>query len=216
MTTKLAIIGTAGRKLDQGMLTSEHYPRMIHAVYRLIDHLKIDTGSLHLVSGGAAWSDHVAVSLVLEGLVPAERLSLYLPAKLEYYGFEGGEDFDQRTADTANYYHKLFSQKIGRDSIAELHSVRKQGATLEPIAGGFFSRNSLVAQNVGTDGHLLAFTFGSQTTDQESWTIRSFGGTVKAKDAGLKDGGTADTFNKCKANKHHALLGVFRDDQISI
>lgn len=215
---KLAIIGTAGRREDQGMLTAEHYQRMVQASIKLIDHLNLNPRELHLVSGGAAWADHLAVTLTLMGVIPPTHLKLYLPAKLEYYGYEGeeGQPWQQRTADTANYYHKLFEQKTGHKSIEQLREVEKKGASLEVITSGFKSRNSRVAREVSLDGTLVAFTFGDPTSSQQHWTIKSFGPDVKADEAGLKDGGTADTFNKAKCVKHHARLGPIRSDQLDI
>lgn len=140
---------------------------------------------------------------------------LFLPAKLVYYGFEGGEGFDQRTADTANYYHKMFKAKTGVDSINELLAVQKQGAVIEEVTGGFFTRNSMVASTC-LNGHILAFTFGADTSNQVPWTVRSFNNETKAKNAGLKDGGTADTWNKSKCQKHHARIGQTTDDTFYI
>lgn len=213
---KLAIIGTAGRREDQGLLTKVHYQRMIDACIKFINHKEMNQKTLELYSGGAAWSDHLAVALVIKGVVPPSNLRLFLPAKLEYYGFEGENEYQQRVADTANYYHKLFSKTIEHNSIDELREVEKQGAILDVIPGGFKARNSKVAQYVNPDGHLLAFTFGELNSKQPIWTIRSFPGNVTAKEAGLKDGGTADTFNKTKSFKHHARLGPISPDYLTI
>lgn len=213
---RLAIIGTAGRKEDQGILTSGHYERMLEGTCKLIHHLQIDPQNLHLFSGGAAWADHLVVSLVIRGLVPAKNLTLYLPAKLEYYGFEGGDGYDQKVADTANYYHKMFKMKSGIDGLVEIRTVGNMGATLEPISGGFFARNSLVANSPLVEGHLLAYTFGDPNSSQDHWTIRRFESDIRAKDAGLKDGGTADTWNKARCSKWHARIGVINDKDIYI
>ncbi len=218
MYKKLAIIGTAGRKEDQGLLTADHYTRMIKACITFIQHYEINTDNLILVSGGAAWADHLVVSLALMGVVHPENLKLYLPANLEYYGYEGVPDnpFSQRVADTANYYHKLFSKKTGHNSIEQLLDVRKKGAYTEVIAGGFKARNSRVANDVSVVGTLLAFTFGETTSKQNPWTIRAFPPNTKSDVAGLKDGGTADTFNKTKVTKHHARLGPIENICLNI
>lgn len=218
---KLAIIGTAGRKEDQGLLTAQHYHRMTEGAIKLISHLEIDPKELLVVSGGAAWSDHVAVNLVLLGVIAPEQLTIYLPAPLVYYGFEADDQSNQRkkrTADTANYYHKMFSSKVGIDSLNELNRIKQLGTIFdeEGIVGGFHARNALVARFLGTDGHVLAFTTGGSTTNQNDWTIRNFESGTSAETAGLKDGGTAHCFNLCKGPKHHAKIGPIVDSYINI
>lgn len=205
--TSLAIIGTAGRKEDQDKLIGENYQRMVEASIKLMIHLKIDPQNLTLVSGGAAWSDHVVVTLALMGVVPYEKVTIHLPAELTEGGFEGDNEWSSKVASTANYYHKLFSRKVGISSISELVRIRDLGATLIVDKGGFKSRNTKVANAVSGNGILLAYTFGNGLTDQDPWTIRSFNPDVTADQAGLKDGGTADTFNKCKSRKFHCRLG---------
>lgn len=204
---RMGVIGTAGRKEDQSRLHKEHYDKMVDATIKLMTHLKIDGENLHLVSGGAAWSDHVVVTLALTKIIKAENLTLYLPAILGDTGYTGGDEWKLKTANTANYYHGLFSKKLGRDTYREILDVREAGASIEIITSGFKTRNSSVARFVSPHGHLLAFTFGSPALDQPEWTIRSFGSHVGAQEAGLKDGGTADTWGKAKCQKHHCRLG---------
>lgn len=205
--TKLAIIGTAGRKEDQDRLIGENYQRMVEASIKLITHLTIDPTNLTLVSGGAAWSDHVVVTLALIGVVPYENVIIHLPAELTEGGYTGDNEWSIKVARTANYYHKLFSRKVGIASISELVSIRNKGAQFLVDKGGFKSRNTKVANAVSDNGVLLAYTFGNGLTDQLPWTIRSFSPDTNADAAGLKDGGTADTFNKTKVRKFHCLLG---------
>lgn len=209
--TTLAIIGTAGRKEDQKLLTEGHYNRMVGAAVTLIKNLGVEGKDLKLVSGGAAWADHVAVSLVQWDIIPPENLTLFLPALLGPNGYEGNEleyRGSTKTADTANYYHILFSNRLGRDTREELRTVRNQGATFHTVMTGFHARNAMVAKEVTPDGNLLAFTFGGPNSDQQPWTVRRFIPTTKADDAGLKDGGTAHTWNNSKCFKWHAKIGI--------
>ena len=214
--TKLAIIGTAGRKEDQAMLTAAHYTRMVDAVVKFMGHVNIDPQMLHLYSGGAAWADHLAVTLTLMGVVPYSNLTIFLPAILEADGFVGANEYLEKVAGTANYYHRLFFQKTGHNGIQDLLTVREKGAVMDPGKSGFKTRNTQVARALDDDGTLLAFTFGSPESTQPVWTIRSFPMDTKADIAGLKDGGTADTFNKAKCPKHHARLGPMDHDYLSI
>lgn len=188
----LAIIGTAGRRDDADRLSRGHFDAMTDVAYGVIQ----ETGATHLVSGGAAWADHVAVRLVLEGAIPADHLTLFLPAALGVDGFTASRD-----GQTANYYHRKFSAAARIDSIAELNEVRRRGATLIVNPAGFFARNAQVASSADA---LLAFTFG----EGPAWKARRFGQGTSADEAGLKNGGTAHTFSRSRAaTKIHVPLG---------
>lgn len=212
---KLAIIGTAGRRDDAGVLDKDVYTRMIEGTKKFIDHFGIGN-NLELVSGGAAWADHLVVELCKEGLVSFKNLTLYFPCRLEYYGFEGEDEKSQKTANTINYYHKLFSDKVGLNSIADLNLAVKSSATTEVYAG-FHARNYRVAKSLLPGDHVLAFTTGNPKSTQPSWTIRSFDDLrVSGKTAGLKDGGTEHTFGLCHCLKHHARIGPIDKAQLTI
>lgn len=117
----------------------------------------------HLVSGGAAWADHLAVLAFLEGTVTG--LTLYLPAPfLTEQGMfqdKGGRN----AAAVSNYYHARFSQTLGLDAFATRRDIQeaiRRGANVitQPFRQGYaglFLRNALVAK-AATD--LLAYTFG--------------------------------------------------------
>lgn len=188
----LAIIGTAGRRGDGERLNVAVFDVMTDIAYDVIR----ETGITHLVSGGAAWADHVAVRLVLEGVIPAENLMIFLPSALNSDGFASSRD-----GNTSNYYHRKFSHTARIDSIAELNEVRRRGANLIVNPAGFFARNAQVAASADV---LLAFTFG----EGPAWTKQLSAATTSAREAGLKDGGTAHTFDRCRAAvKIHVPLG---------
>lgn len=205
--TSLAVIGTAGRKDDRGRLTAGHYARMVQGVETLIAHLKLNTSTIQLISGGAAWADHVVVSLALNGIIDPTRLLLFLPTELSDYGYRGTDEASDKTASTCNFYHQNFSKIIGRSSIDELLEVRRRGAVCNTDGGGFHARNAMVAKSVNPDGVLIAYTFGDDSSGQVPWTARVFEGSVTAQYAGLKDGGTAHTFGLAKCLKYHGRLG---------
>lgn len=205
--TPLAIIGTAGRKEDKDRLTGDHHDKMVDIASKLMIHLKLDGPNTHLVSGGAAFADHVVVTLGLTGVVPPENITLYLPSHLGPDGYFGENEWQEKTAKTAMYYHSIFSEKIGRNSIQEIQLLKDKGATLEVISGGFKVRNTRVAKHVSPIGHLLAFTFGIPSSHQTDWSVRPFGPTINSQYAGLKDGGTADTWNKSSCLKYHCKIG---------
>jgi hypothetical protein len=188
---RLAIIGTAGRKEDAAHMSTALQERMGQAA-RAVVRAK---GFTALVSGGAAWADHVAVQLALDGTVQPEKLRLHLPAQLGPKGFSE----DTRDGGVANYYHRLFREKTGIDGLAELHEVIARGAEWKVNPDGFKARNTDVARDA--DG-VLAFTFGPG----EPWKAKVHG-NVTAAAAMVKDGGTSDTWNKSGAvTKIHVTL----------
>lgn len=171
---KLGIIGTAGRGEDAKLLTPAHY-RMMVCIAQTV---AVTTGATGLVSGGAAYADHVAVALFLDGSVP--NLSLHFPVPLKPSGFTAASFRANDAGGTANYYHAGFSKTCKIDSLTELNQAVGAGAKVSVNLGGFKARNTDVANGSDT---LLAFTFGSG--------------------AMLKDGGTADTMGKFLARRHN-------------
>jgi len=176
---KIAIIGTAGRKEDGPKMTRELYFKMVQKARSIVESLSDD---IHLVSGGAAWSDHTVISLFLLDL--ASSLTLYLPCLFDvntnkFIGTVGN------TAKTANYYHELFSKKMGRNTREGITSAINAGAVVYPVMGGFFQRNL----KVGQVDALIAFTWGE--------------GDIP------KDGGTSHTWNHSHAKiKIHIPLST--------
>lgn len=174
MDMKLAVIGTAGR--DKSGLSIELWQAMFADLKGRIEF------NDHLVSGGAAWADHLAVTAYMAGLV--DNLTLHLPAPFDGTKFVGPE---KSAASAANYYHQKFSRILGVNTLNEIAQVIAGGAsvTYEPIAhgyGGLFTRNKKVAK---ADG-MIAYTFGI--------------GDVPA------DGGTKDTWDQCRGNRVHVSL----------
>lgn len=184
---KIAIIGTAGRDKTIPM-TLETWKWMVNQAIAL---MPMDR-PVHLVSGGAAWADHLAVHLFLTDCV--QELTLHLPAPLDNTGYFVG---NRGTAGGAsNYYHSKFSLITGINSRAEiLEAAREPGChgTVQPAAHGYgamFARNKLIAQELdpSTD-RLLAFTFGQ--------------GDEPA------DGGTKNTWDQFHGSKQHICIPVF-------
>ncbi len=68
----VAIVGTAGRKSDGSRMNASLFRRMCATALDIIrTEWKLTPPDVRLVSGGAAWSDHVAVQLYLEGVADA-------------------------------------------------------------------------------------------------------------------------------------------------
>ena len=192
----IAVIGTAGRdtydgaKVDGSRIQPEDFAAMkAHVVSKI-------TPEVVLVSGGAAWADHVAVQLFLEGKVSG--LILHLPAEINpktgmfYDGGYGSVGY------TANRLHRAFAKKMDmssdRATLEEISKAIEMGATVTygdgeaPSSVGwgeeseFKKRNSKVAAD--TTAGVFAFTFDPKT------------GKSGMTEPG--DGGTKDTWYKIK------------------
>ena len=168
----LAIIGTAGRDKTKPFTRRLWEAMCEDARDRVRTH-----GFQTVVSGGAAWADHLATHLFLTGLVA--RMTLHLPAPLQSGHFAGPF---RSSGSAATYYHHRFSEVIGTRSIEELERCvarRECQLTQQPVAVGYrgmFERNKLVARDAGA---ILAYTWGD--------------GDVPA------DGGTRHTWDQCDA-----------------
>lgn len=175
--TKIAIIGTAGRDKTIPM-THKLWEWMLDDVANRV------TWEDHLISGGAAWADHLAVALFLSGKV--KKLTLHLPAPFvsgQFVGMRGS------AASAANWYHSKFSQVIQEDSLDQIFRAANMEyctGTFEPAApgyGGMFARNNKVAAAAEM---MLAYTFST--------------GSIPA------DGGTKDTWDKTMGTRVHVSL----------
>lgn len=190
---KLAIIGTAGRGPDGKQLATDpetYLTRMLDAA-REVSKL---TGATELISGGAGWSDHVAILLFLEDPL-RYSLELELPAGLEpradggyHYRDKGTRDFKDNPGAVSNHYHKLFNKAVSKvrpfSSFADFGVLMEMSTPPTGIAinvgTGFLERNLVVAAKAH---HCLAMTFGDGRQ--------------------LKDGGTAHTMSHFLAKRDH-------------
>lgn len=185
MEITFAIIGTAGRGDDAKRLSKAHYDAMCIVAEGLIDQFGENNYPITtLVSGGAAWADHVAVNLFLKKKVP--RLRLFLPCEWNDGQFKtkaaivsNGDSLENNhwvsnmdTGQILNDYHKKFFNRTRIHSLSEIQSAKSNGAELYPCRGGFYGRNAMVAKS----DFVLAMTFGNKHE--------------------VKDGGTADTVRR--------------------
>ena len=197
----LAIIGTAGRKNDAALLAADperFAERMLAAALKVADRTKTN----HLVSGGAAWADHVAVWLFLSD---PTRFTLQIEAPAPFvtagtggleYADTGERDFIKNPGGTSNHYLRAFADTLGLarpewSPFIDFALVAGHPRATIRVTHGFQPRNLLVAQST----HALAMTFG--------------GGRV------LQDGGTAKTMTAFLARpdhgeSYHLDLGAMR------
>jgi len=119
-----------------------------------------------------------------------EGLTLHLPTRLyaetevpQFYD-NGSKDWRINPGRTANKLHKEFGKKLNEDTMKHLSSAAYLGAEI-CVHSGFHERNSHVAAS----DYLLAFTWGSGDVPME--------------------GGTMDTWKKCRGRKYHVPLESF-------
>lgn len=150
---KVVIIGPAGRSPSQlDNLDEPALKRMEESVKAQIIAWAMEPSDVTLVSGGSAWSDHVAVRLFLSDPSDWAGLELYLPCLFDpIKGFHGHRD-----SSSLSRYHQNYAAKTGRDPRAEIHEACKKGAVLRQENNGFFSRNRALAK---TCDRVIAFTF---------------------------------------------------------
>lgn len=185
--TTVSIIGTSGRA---GNVTKKLYENMINAV---IIYLKkyVNSQNIILVSGGAAFADHVAIHIYLNkdkyDLSNINELHLHLPCEFDMITHKfydnGNSDWKNNSGKVANYYHDRFIHITGCDSYEELYNVMTQidQSVYVKVYNGFHSRNKYVAKS----DYVLAFTFGKNYPE---------------------DGGTKYTWDLCKGKKFHISL----------
>lgn len=133
---------------------------------------------VRLVSGGAAWSDHVAVELFLRHVATSNvQLTIFSPCGWapSTGRFLGADDTGNWRL--ANRYHDAFATVRGESSFADLRAAGRSGGEVYCRHVGFRARNTAIAQAAQ---RALAFSWASGD----------------APDAG----GTLDTWNKLPAS----------------
>lgn len=157
----IAIIGTAGR--DKSLTkTRSQWEWMVASAKELVP-----LGA-HLVSGGAAWADHLAVHLMLTGHV--DNLTLHLPAAFGIDKYKSSY-----AGNVANYYHNEFSKVIGTDTLKDIDVVTTMngcdGTYQESIGAiAFKNRNTLIA-NMATECIAYGFTDKPSGGTLHTWNL---------------------------------------------
>jgi hypothetical protein len=175
----LAIVGTAGRGSDASRLTLPVWNDMKRTVYRFVK----ERGYTDVISGGSAYSDHLAVGLFNAGIVTS--LILALPCEFDWHA---SQFIGNREGRRLNDLHRWFGEVIGKSPLEEIKTALYRGAEVI-VDNGFHARNSIVANRADA---VIAFTFGH--------------GPV------LDDGGTADTARKYLKTGKRALWHVDLND----
>ena len=161
---RIAVIGTAGRDKSKPM-TRALWEAMVDDLRS-----RLQPGDV-LISGGAAWADHLAVHAYLQGW--CESLKLFLPAPFQLGKFVGPSS---SSASAANYYHQLFQTSTGVGGLAEIQNAIAKGATAEseqaaPGYAAMFARNAKVARHASM---LVAYTFGDGEQPADGGTLNTW------------------------------------------
>lgn len=164
MTLYLAIIGSA----SNNNWTKNSFDKMITIC---IDFIKQSNHkNICLVSGGAAWSDHLAIYLYLNKDIldiHVNSLELYLPCSFNKKFFDNGKyHWAVNPGKTANTYHSNFSKKINRDSLKDIENAINNGAIID-ISNGFHIRNKKIANKANK---LIAFGENDEPTGGTKYT----------------------------------------------
>lgn len=130
---RVGIIGTACR--DGDFVSGESYYRALLYIERWLE-LQWPWSEITLVSGGAAWSDHLAVLLYLRH--SKSRIDLKLPEPLSV-------TCDTNTRSTSWYHHQRFQQSTKIPSLSHLSLIPSDYLT---IYNGFKDRDRGIATSV--------------------------------------------------------------------
>lgn len=154
--TTISIIGSAGRNDDAPKMTKELFQVMVSKAKGEILSLLEEKSETNytLVSGGAAWADHVAVRLYLEGF--CENLTLHFPARWDKNKFDNAS----KDGFMSNKYHTAFSARMKVDTLSEISQAIEKGAKVITY-NGFFLRNKEVAKS----DVILAFSWAENESE---------------------------------------------------
>ncbi|RUP48371.1 hypothetical protein BC936DRAFT_144662 [Jimgerdemannia flammicorona] len=178
--TTVAIVGTAGGGADGPKMTKSIFDAMLAKAESLIERqLKLEWEQVTLISGGAAWSDHVAVQLFL---LHDCHLTLFIPCdwdhKTRQFVDNGEPNWRVNPGRCANRYHVMFKLATGYEPLNDIQAAVYIGATIDASHHGFHARNNAIAQNSDV---LIAFSWGTGNSPA--------------------DGGTSFTWKQCRAQR---------------
>lgn len=157
----IGIIGTAGR--GNVVIEPDRYRKMYDCARRMVRQIAADAGQVRvtLVSGGAAYADHLAVLLYLNEPDLVASLHLHLPVQFR----DGRYDALRKEGGTANYYLERMKAAWAADGqpdfdpFAHITHAIAHGAIVRTYANAkgnaFFARNRAIAAQAQW---LIAFT----------------------------------------------------------
>lgn len=137
-----------------------------------------------LMSGGAAWADHLAI--VIWNMYQIDRsifectitnIILHLPCAITTDGYEdnGSKNWITNPGPLSNSYHRKFSSVLSVNTLAEIYDLGNKCK----VYAGFHARNNAISKC----DILLAFT-----------------------DTNIMGKGTSYTWNKCKSKEKYQFV----------
>ena len=196
---KIGIIGTAGRNDASRLVSSDNYLKMKNKLDDIISEMNKTSETVTLISGGAAFSDHLAISHYIKN-PDTQSLWLALPCEfdLQYKRFALNH-----YGNIANGLHYQFSEKCFEGKTTSLEQIAQAielGANLLPIPdGGFFARNTLIAHHSDI---IVAFTSNLLLTEAIDFKQQQV-----IKPHPISDRGTRDTWDKA-VGKHRIAVSI--------
>lgn len=172
----VSIIGSASAKgvlSNEKLLTQKTWEVLCSTTEQHINNqISHDWSKIHLVSGGAAWCDHIAVFLYLKH--PESKLTLHFPCKWDtnkkQFIDNGLYHWAKNPGRTANSYHLSFQKKIKENTLEQIHDAIGQGAIVCDHYKGFHDRNLIVGQSQ----HLIAFSFSTGDIPSDGGTLHTW------------------------------------------
>lgn len=193
---RVSIVGTAGRLNVERDMSLDVFNAMVASATEQLPRMTgLPSSCIHLVSGGAAWADHVAVTLFLWGGFAG--LTLHMPCawRRDTVCFEDNHSCEssRNPGRFANMYHARFETKTGIHSLRQIQESVERGAVLVESYRGFHDRNSAVASSP----FLLAFSWDRGDKPESSF-------------------GTYDTWKKCKGVRVHVSLRHLMEESLEL
>lgn len=151
---KLGIVGTSGKNhYDKKVLAPKHMTWITNNVRQYIENVLHTTcDKIMLVSGGSAWTDHVAIQLYLTGEFAG--LELFLVSKFD---IKQKKYINTHEGRALNEMHKYCQEQTGidvfNDMVKAIHGKNKAKVIIQR---GFNARNTLLSKNCD---HLMVFAF---------------------------------------------------------
>lgn len=151
---RIGLVGSAGRDYPSRKLLQKYGFEKLQKIVLSDIKKHTDLETLELVSGGSAWSDHIAVKLYLDGVV--NKLTLYFPTEFDTETAMFKRDSPGRTL---NALHTSAT-------LRELADAVRKGATVE-VYQGFAARNRAIVKDIEV---LLALSVGGTHSPTSSGT----------------------------------------------
>lgn len=178
---RVAIIGFAGGHVPvtmQGALSRALYQQMIASAQMIITaRWSLNWSDVELVSGGAPWGDHVAVSLYL--LHETAGLTIFAPCTWladtgRFVENEPGGFWANRSGVAENLLHTKFSSQTSTSSFDDLKAAVATGAIIDSSHAGFKARNQAIAQACD---YLIAFSWSNSKEPSDGGTLDTWSHT---------------------------------------